>query len=319
MDQGEGLEAWLEETWGGSDGFSFLMRVTWSEEYHRKWGVIGLHAIEERGHILSSERLPVDDEIDRMRKFGPKWVVDGLECFSKIGWPPGLAPYLYMRFLLQSAVRIAASRPPRDEQLRAASLLEIRERLFAAQDAVQACLEPVRYRGFPTGESGLAWEQRTGRQKEVFDAERKIGESLAAMTFVIEGIDVELGRLNVSAGRPKEEWKALFVAALALGWEDLTGKLPGKTTTTGDFVSFLNAAWASLPGEPPEINWDRPIRSGVRWAQAISKEIRSFAEAHPDEVRWLTNEFWQDGKSNSLHKFQYYVTPLGRLRERAKI
>jgi hypothetical protein len=50
-EQGE-FDAWLQETWGGSDPFSFLMRATWSKEYHEDWDVSGLTAIEERGHLL---------------------------------------------------------------------------------------------------------------------------------------------------------------------------------------------------------------------------------------------------------------------------
>lgn len=109
--------------------------------------------------------------------------------------------------------------------------------------------------------------------------------SLPAIDFIIEGVEADVARLAVSAGRPKDEWKALFVAAIALGWERLTDKLPGRTTTGGDFVNFLSAAWASLPGgEPPEINLERPIRRGLRWAQTISREIAEFARTHPEEA-----------------------------------
>jgi hypothetical protein len=85
------------------------------------------------------------------------------------------------------------------------------------------------------------------------------------MDFIIEGNEADLARLDVSAGRPKDEWKALFVAALALGYQALTRKLPGQTPTSGDFVGFLTAAWASLPGEPPEIIGSGQFDEAFAW------------------------------------------------------
>jgi hypothetical protein len=112
----------------------------------------------------------------------------------------------------------------------------------------------------------------------------------------------------------------LFVAALALGWQALTSKLPRQTTTSGDFVSFLTAAWASLPREPPELNWERPIRRGLRWAQMISKEIAEFAQTNPEELKRLNADFWrEDCTHDRIKLFDYYLVPIGRLRERAKL
>jgi hypothetical protein len=110
----------------------------------------------------------------------------------------------------------------------------------------------------------------------------------------------------------------LFVAALALGWQQLTSKLPGQTTTSGDFVSFLTAAWASLPGEPPEINWERPIRRGLRWPKTISKEIAEFAKM-PEEEKRLYGDYWRKNRPHDHWKLKLYHTdPLFRLRERAR-
>ena len=151
-------------------------------------------------------------------------------------------------------------RPPKDENARSAKLSKILENLRLARNAVHSCLVLVNLAVFHPANSGLPWEERAGRSRKVFDAEETMAASLPAIDFIIEGVEADIGRLAVSAGRPKDEWKALFVAALALGWEKLTGKLPGQTTAGGDFVNFLSAAWASLPGgEPPEINWERPI------------------------------------------------------------
>jgi hypothetical protein len=171
-------------------------------------------------------------------------------------WPPtSIHESFWTR---QSVLRRCALR---DENARSAELSKILENLRVARNAVHTCLVLVKPRGFPSGESGLPWEERAGRSRKVFDAEETMAASLPAIDFIIEGVEVDFARLAVSAGRPKDEWKALFVAALALGWEKLTGKLPGRTAAGGDFVNFLSSAWASLPGgEPPEINWERPIR-----------------------------------------------------------
>ncbi len=134
-----------------------------------------------------------------------------------------------------------------------------------------------------------------------------MAESLPAMDFIIEGVEADIARLAVSAGRPKDEWKALFVAALALGWERLTQKLPGRTTAGGDFVNFLSAAWASLPGgEPPEINWERPIRRGLRWAQTISGKIAEFAQSHPEEAKQLYADSWREDCPHDRFKLAVY-------------
>lgn len=115
-----------------------------------------------------------------------------------------------------------------------------------ARSAVRECLELVKSHGFPTGESGLPWEERTDdRLHRVLDAEETMSAALPVMDFIIQGINADLARLGVSAGRPKDEWKLLFVAALAFGWKALTGKLPGQSTTSGGFVNFLNSAWLS--------------------------------------------------------------------------
>ena len=155
----------------------------------------------------------------------------------------------------------------------------------------------------------------------MLEAEETLAASLPAMDFITEGIEADLARLDVSAGLPKEEWKALFVAALAFGWQTLTGKLPGRTTTSGDFVSFVTAAWASLPGgEPPEVNWERPIRHGLRWAQRISKEIAEFAQTHPEGAKQLEADFWRDDCPHDRWRWSmYYGDPFFRLRQRAKL
>ena len=154
----------------------------------------------------------------------------------------------------------------------------------------------------------------------MFDAQEALAASLPAMDFIIEGVEADLARLDVSAGRPKDEWKALFVAALALGWQVFAGKLPGRTTTSGHFVSFVTAAWASLPGEPPEINWERPIRHGLRWAQTISKEIAEFAQTHPEEAKRLDADSLRDDCSHDRFKWSmYHRYPIVRPLERAKL
>jgi hypothetical protein len=44
-------EAWVRETWGGSDPFSFLMRARYSNAYDQYFGVTAISAIEKRGHL----------------------------------------------------------------------------------------------------------------------------------------------------------------------------------------------------------------------------------------------------------------------------
>jgi hypothetical protein len=317
----ENFEAWLRETWGGSDPFSFLMRAKWSHAYDQFFDISVLSAIEERERIIDCDRLPIDDEIDRIRRSGSNEASQHIKSFRTLGCPTSMAPYIYSRIVLDQAIRIAAMRPPKDENTRSAELSKILENLRAARSAVHTCLVFAKSRRFPTGESGLPWEERAGRSRKVFDAEETMAASLPAMDFIIEGVEADLARLAVSAGRPKDEWKALFVAALALGWERLTGKLPGRTTAGGDFVNFLTAAWASLPGgEPPEINWERPILRGLRWAQTISREIAGFAQTHPEEAKQLSADFWREECPHDRFKLaMYYGDPFFRLRERAKL
>ena len=317
----EGLERWLQETWSGSDPFSFLMRAKWSHAYDQFFGVCAVSAIEERERILDRERLPIDDEIDRIRRSGSKDTAQRINSFRTLGCRTSMAPYIYSRIILDQAASIAALRPPKDENARSAELSKILENLRVARSAVHTCLVLVKPRGFPSGESGLPWEERAGRSRKVFDAEETMAASLPAIDFIIEGVEADFARLAVSAGRPKDEWKALFVAALALGWERLTDKLPGRTTTGGDFVSFLSAAWASLPGgEPPEINWERPVRRGLRWAQTISREIAEFAQTHPEEAKQLYADFWREECPHYRFKLAvYYGDPFFRLQERAKL
>jgi hypothetical protein len=310
----------VRETWGGSDPFSFLMRAQYSNAYDEHFGVTAISAIEKRGSLLPSERLPVDDEIDRIRQSGSKKAAQSISNFRTIACRNRMAPHVYIRTVLDQAAGIAASRPPKDVNARSAELLNVLDNLRVARSAVHNCLELVKYRGFSTGESRLPWEERTGRSSKVLDAEETLAASLPAMDFIIEGIEADLARLDVSAGRPKDEWKTLFVAALALGWQGLTGKLPGRTTTSGDFVSFVTAAWASLPGEPPEINWERPIRHGLRWAQTISKEISEFAQTHSEEAKQLQADFWRDDCPHDRWRLSmYHGYPLFRLRQRAKL
>ena len=317
----EEFEMWLRESWSGSDPFSFLMRAKWSPAYDQYFGVCAVSAIEDRERILDRERLPIDDEIDRIRRSGSKETAQRITSFRSLGCRTSMAPYVYSRIILDQAASIAAMRPPKDENARSADLSKILENLRLARSAVHSCLALVKSRGFPSGESRLPWEERTGRSRKVFDAEDTMAESLPAMDFIIEGVEADIARLAVSAGRPKDEWKALFVAALALGWERLTQKLPGRTTSGGDFVNFLSAAWASLPGgEPPEINWERPIRSGLRWAQTISREIAEFAQTHPEESKQLFADFWREECPHDRVKLAvYYGDPLFRLQERAKL
>lgn len=317
----EKFEAWLQETWGGSDPFSFLMRAKWSHAYDQYYSVGAISAIEERERILDHERLPIDDEIDRIRRSGTKERAQRITSFRSLGCRTSMAPYVYSRIILDDAVRIAALRPPKDKNARSAELSKILENLRLARSAVNTCLVLVESRGFPTGESGLPWEDHTGRARKVSDAGDTMAESLPAMDFIIQGVEADIARLAVSPGRPKDEWKVLFVAALALGWERLTDKLPGRTTAGGDFVNFLSAAWASLPGgEPPEINWERPIRRGLRWAQTISREIAEFAQTHPEESKQLYADLWRDECPHDRFKLaMYYGDPIFRLLQRAKL
>lgn len=317
----EEFERWLRESWSGSDAFSFLMRAKWSPTYDQYFGISALSAIEERELILDHERLPIDDEIDRIRRWGSKETAQRITSFRSLGCRTSLAPYVYSRIILDQAASIAALRPPKDENARSAELSKILENLRLARTSVHSCLAFVKSRGFPSGESRLPWEERTGRSHKVFDAEDTMAESLPAMDFIIEGVEADIARLAVSAGRPKDEWKALFVASLAFGWERLTHKLPGQTTAGGDFVNFLSAAWASLPGgEPPEINWERPIRRGLRWAQTISREIAEFAQTNPEEAKQLSADFWREDCPHDRFKLaMYHGDPFFRLRERAKL
>jgi len=62
----EKFETWLQETWSGSDPFSFLMRARYNDDQY--FGVSAISAIEKRGYLLPSERLSIDDEIDRIRQ-----------------------------------------------------------------------------------------------------------------------------------------------------------------------------------------------------------------------------------------------------------
>lgn len=116
-----------------------------------------------------------------------------------LGWRTSMAPYLYVRLLLHHTVGIAASRPPRDKKERSADLSKILQNLRAARRAVHTCLEVVKHRGFPTGESGLPWEERTGRKSKVLDDAAIDSSALSAMDFIIEGIEADLARLDVSA------------------------------------------------------------------------------------------------------------------------
>ncbi len=125
-----------------------------------------------------------------------------------------MSPYIYSRIILDQAVNIAALRPPKNENARSVELSKILENLRVARSAVHICLVLIKSRGFPTGESGLPWEECSGRSRKVFDAEETMAASLPAIDFIIEGVEADFARLAVSAGRPKDEWKALFVAAL---------------------------------------------------------------------------------------------------------
>ena len=54
----------------------------------------------------------------------------------------------------------------------------------------------------------------------MLEAEKTLAAAVPALDTICEGIVTDIERLNVSAGRPREEWKTLFVAALALGLGD---------------------------------------------------------------------------------------------------
>ena len=58
--------------------------------------------------------------------------------------------------------------------------------------------------------------------------------------------------------------------------------MPAQTTTSGSFVEFVHAAWLSLPGSAPEVNWERAIWNGVPRAQLIAADVDYVMEHHQE-------------------------------------
>jgi Plasmid pRiA4b ORF-3-like protein len=151
------LQRSLRVPWRGSDPFSFLMRASLSEEFSDYWSTERI-TILERGRLLACERLPVDDEVDRLRGSGSKWAApDNLFYWASI------LPYVYVRDLLHHAVGIAMSRGPKNGNKWWAKFSKILEKLRVARSAVYTCLGLVEGSDFPSGECGLPWEKLTGR------------------------------------------------------------------------------------------------------------------------------------------------------------
>jgi hypothetical protein len=136
MQEQDELEKWLRETWSGSDPFSFLMRAKWSRAYDQYFGVGAISAIEERERILDHERLPIDEEIDQIQRSGSNEAAQHIKSFRTLGCPTIMAPYIYSRIVLDQAIRIAAMRPPKDENARSAELSKIFWRIYARREAL---------------------------------------------------------------------------------------------------------------------------------------------------------------------------------------
>jgi hypothetical protein len=134
----EEFERWLRESWSGSDPFSFLMRAKWSHAYDKYFSVGAISAFEERERILDHERLPIDDEIDRIRRSGSKETAQRITSFRSLGCRTSMAPYVYSRIILDQAASIAALRPPKDENTRSAELSKILENLRLARTMLAA-------------------------------------------------------------------------------------------------------------------------------------------------------------------------------------
>lgn len=300
------------------DPFSYISRLSSTPAFHDRFGIGSQFDVMEYGSISAKARLPIDDELEQLRENGTEAVKKHLQNYRTLIWPPPFAPNLSTRHAIEQAISIGAFRFPNGRRMNAGRLQTVLDQLTTARKAVQECLDSAEFDGFPSGENGLPWEQLTGRWHEVANAEKTLESSVRAIDFIIDGVQADLSRLNVAAGRPKEEWKMIFVASLALCWEAITGKLPGQTTTTGSFVSFLHSAWNSLPYDPPEVNWERAIRQGVQTATQISDEIKDFIEKYPEELRNLYRQAASEDSGDSASLINYYTNPFTRLRERTR-
>lgn len=281
------------------------MRAYHSEET-RRWSALAFTLEDPSRKTRPDQALPLDSKIEELLSHYP-------DPPSPIPFLVQWGPYLYARHVLRRAVEIAAHRPPRDMQARSESLSAALAKLRIAKASIQECLKLAEGGSFPDGESGVSWEKQTGRWKLVLEAEKTLGAAVPAIEIICEGVEADINRLNVSAGRPKDEWKVLFVAALGLGWSELSGRLPAQTTTSGPFVDFVQAAWLSLPGAAPEVNWERPIRSGVPRAQAIADDVEYVMQNHQDALRRLWADVRAGTSPEAGRMLSYYTDPLFRL------
>jgi hypothetical protein len=304
-----------------SDPYSFLIRANLSPEC-QNWFLSSLLCEEKKGTPSTSERLAIDDEI---RKFANAPVSKKSKRFTDPRLTE-LGPYFYTRWILHQAISLAVARPPKDLQRRKADLSELASQLIQTRNSVNSCLELIEsYGGCPDGEAGLPFDRRTNRWEMLILAEQELAKAVPAIDLMFAATKDDLDRVDLGSGRPREEWKTLFVAALAIGWDLLTGQLPGQTTTSGPFVDFVNAAWNSIPvANVPIVNWERPIRRGTLRARVLSDEMAKILVQERDVIlelhRLITDEKTDvDARMSAQRQLNYYTNPFSRLSALFKI
>jgi hypothetical protein len=302
-----------------SDPYSFLLR---SNLLCQNWAIWVLWNEQKKGTPSASERLAIDDEIE---KFELGAVSAKSKRFTDITLAE-IGPYFYARWLLHQAIGLAAARYPKDSQRRKEGLAELANHLVQTRKSINSCLNLIEsFGGCPDGEGGLPNELRTNRWETLVVAEQDLTKVLPAIDLMISATKDDLSRVDAGPGRPREEWKTLFVTALAIGWDMLTGQLPGQTTTSGPFVDFVNAAWNSMPGaNAPIVNWERPIRRSVLRARVLCDEIAEIMVKDRNLIIEL-HRIISDEKTDSevrlsaRKQLNYYTNPFSRLRSLSRL
>jgi hypothetical protein len=238
-----------------------------------------------RGSPPPADRLPIDDEIDQLlkRRRSPSIDVDLADKLCR-----RIGPYRYARVRFYRSRRLN-SEPEIDQ--RVAAVASDAARRIAKVDAALKQLrslpldqierEYTRYRDNETDDE--EWESRHYLSRRLTSFCDNVEESLASLAEDIEWHrDHSLLRLwsplraSRKAGHPASMWKPIFVDIVAGVFLDLTGCVP-TANPDSIFGRFLDAAWASLPGDLPLVSFERAQREVARrWRKsrvvALSRE-----------------------------------------------